>query len=709
MIRKVAIGLVVLIVLVAIGLAVWEPLRAERSAPPPAHKYDSIIARDKFGVPHIFGKTDADVAYGIAYAHSEDDFSTLQEALAMTRGRLGAMIGSEGAKVDYAAHLLGARATVARDYAKQPADVRALLDGYASGMNAYARRHPGEVRLSKLFPVNGADVATGFVVRSPFFYGLDQVLGALVGDTPLPPDSAGAIDAADPKALPPAREGNQNGSNAFVVAPSRSADGHTRLVSNSHQPWSGPVAWYELVVHSGAGWNFAGATFPGVPYPVLGHNETLGWTNTVDRPDLVDVYKLRLNNASDAYRFDGRWRRLEKARVWLPVKVFGPFVLPVPKMVYRAIQGPVIRNASGAYAIHYAGADQLRMVEQYYRITRARNWGEWQRAMAIQGIPATNFLYADATGRIAYIYNAMFLKRKPGFDYAHVLAGDTSANYAPGTVPYAAYPKNVNPGSGFLINANNSPYQAAGAGYEIPPQPPLLGVETDTTNRATRALELVGADASISAADLDRIKYDTAVSRKSWAGKWFADLAVVDAKGDGRIADTQKLLARWDRNYDGRGPADALAAILLRAGNKWHYRRLPEADPRAALGDAAAYLTKHFGRIDVPLGTVLRLRHGKVDLPLDGGPDVLRAMALWDEADDGRLVAKHGDSFLMFMDWDRAGRVTSRSIQPFGAATTRVASPHYADQAALFATHRTKPVWFRPAVLRGHVERVERP
>ncbi len=709
MFRKFAIGLGVLVILVAIALAIWEPLLAERAAPPPEHRYDSVIARDRFGVPHIFGKTDADVAYGIAYAHSEDDFSTLQEALAMTRGRLGAMIGSDGAKVDYAAHLLGARATVARGYAAQPADVRALLDGYASGMNAYARRHPEEVRLSRLFPVNGADVATGFVVRSPFFYGLDQVLGALVGDTPLPPDNAGAIDAADPKALPPAGDGNQNGSNAFVVAPKRSADGHTRLVSNSHQPWTGPVAWYELVVHSGQGWNFAGATFPGVPYPVLGHNQTLGWTNTVDRPDLVDVYKLTLNNAADAYRFDGRWRRLEKRRVWLPVKLFGPFVLPVPKMVYRAVQGPVIRNASGAYAIHYAGADQLRMVEQYYRLTRARDWAEWQKAMAIQGIPATNFLYADATGRIAYIYNAMFLKRKPGFDYAHVLAGDTSADYEDGTVPYSAYPKNVNPGSGFLINANNSPYQAAGAGYEIPPQPALLGVETDTTNRATRALELMGADARISAADLERIKYDSAVSRKSWAGKWFADLAAVDAKGDAGIAATQALLAKWDWNYDGRGPADALAAILLRAGNKWHYRRLPEADPRAALGDAAGYLTKHFGRIDVPLGTVLRLRHGKVDLPLDGGPDVLRAMALWDEADDGRLIAKHGDSFLMFMDWDKAGRVTSRSIQPFGAATTRPASPHYSDQAALFATHRTKPVWFRPADLRGHVERVERP
>ena len=698
-------------VIVTIGLAFWEPFIAVSAEAPLAHRYDVRIARDRWGVPHIFGKTDPDVSYGIAYAHAEDDFSTLQEVLALTRGRAGAMLGADGAKLDFALAFVDARATVDRDYMKQPADVRALLDGYASGLNLYASRHPGEVRLSRLFPVNGRDIATGFVLRSPFFFGLDATLGALVGDKPLPPERAPPEAASAPEPTTSTESGERpNGSNAFLVAPKRSADGATRMVSNSHQPWSGQASWYELSVHSETGWHFSGATFPGAPYPLLGHNETLGWTNTVNRPDLIDVYKLTLNDAGNAYRFDGQWRPLERKTVWLGVKLWGPFVLPVPKTVYRAVQGPVIENKSGAYAVRYAGADQLRMVEEYYRLTRAKTFAEWQQALAMQGIPATNFLYADAAGNIAYFYNASFLNRKPGFDYSKLLPGDTARDYKPGTIPWGDVPRNVNPASGFLVNANSSPFLSAGPDSELNPAnySSLLGVETDTTNRDNRAIDLMLANTAISAVDLQRIKFDTGVAKRGWTAKWFSDLLSVDPKDDRTLTAALAVLRQWDWNADGKGPADALAVILMRAGQKWHYQRLPEPNPRTELLAAASYLQQHFGRIDIPLGSILRLRRGNVDLPMDGGPEILRAASTWDDAPDGRLIVNHGDSFVMFVAWN-GGRVSSQSIQPYGAATTRPASPHYADQAALFVQHRLKPVWFWPSELSGNIERMYRP
>lgn len=707
-------GLLIALVFVAVAGLVWEPLSARVVAAPPARAYDGRIVRDDFGVPHLFGPTDPDVVHALAYAHAEDDFGTLQEVMAMTRGRVGAITGQDGAKIDYVGHLFDVRGTVDAQFASVPADVRALLDAYAAGLNRYAARHPGEVKLARLFPVDARDIAAGFVLRSPFFFGIDDTLGALAGDKPLPPESAGTMArrtaGVAPSFSPLGNSEGMNGSNAFAIAPKRSADGRTRLLSNSHQQWNGNVAWYEVALHSGSGWEFAGATFPGGFVPFLGHNRQLGWTNTVNRPDLVDVYKLTLSDDGKQYRFDGQWRTLESRRVWLRVKL-GPFTIPVPRTVHRSVHGPVIVNESGAYAMHFAGMGTMGMLEQYYRITKARDWGEWSGAMAKLQIPGTNFVYADRSGRVALIYNAMFPVRKPGFDYRRLLAGDTSRNLGEGTVPWAAIPKVIDPASGFIQNANNTPFLTAGLGSELSEAAvdPLLGVERDVTNRGRRATALLAADTSISEADLLRIKYDTTYARDGYAGRWLAEIAKLDTRDDAGLAAGQRLLATWDWTLDGRGRADALALLMMRPANRWNYKRLALPDVRAELTTATQHLTKHFGRLDPPLSAVLRIRRGSVDLPMNGGSDVLRAAALWDFDADGRARVRHGDSFIMLVDWDRAGRVTSRSIQPFGAATTRPQSQHFTDQAPLFAAKRLKPVHFERADLLRHAVRAYRP
>jgi acyl-homoserine-lactone acylase len=696
---------IIAFIFIALGAAsmLWEPMATEQPGGPPSRAYDARIVRDEFGVPHIFGKTDADTAYGLAYAHSEDDFSTIQEVIAMTRARTGAMIGRDGAKVDYVAHLLGVRATAARDYPTIPADVRAMLDAYAAGLNRFAARYPNEVRLRKLFPVNGEDVLTGFILRAPFFYGLDSVIGALDGNKPLPIETAAAM-------TPAGREPEINGSNAFAVAPKRMADGRTWLVSNSHQPYEGSVAWYEAAVHSGEGLDMAGALFPGSPFILLGHNRNLGWTNTVNQPDLIDVYKLTLSADESKYKFDGKWLPLEAQRVWLAVR-FGPFTLPIPKTVYRVVHGPVIRNKSGAYAIRYAGIDNAKAVEQYYRNTKAQNWDQWSRSMSIGGIPATNFIYADRTGRIAYVYNALFPPRKSGFDYTKVLTGDTSANLWSGSLGFDRMPKVVDPASGFVTNENNSPFIAAGSGSELDPKDfsPLLGIERRVTNRTVRAIEMLSADTSITPEELLAIKFDTAYSRSGYAGPWMAKIATANLNDDPALVKAQALLATWDWSSDGKGGADALAELVLRDANGTNYRGEPLPDVRDSLHKAVDHLTKYFGRIDPPLFAIQRLRRGNVDLPTDGGTDALRATTRWDKASDGRGRIKHGDSFIMLVNWDKAGRVTSRSIMPYGAATTRPESPHYTDQMALFVKHQFKPVHFDRADLAAHAVRAYRP
>ena len=699
----------------AVALASWEPFLAEQpGAPPPPRSYRAEITRDAFGVPRIHGATDPDVAFGVAWAHAEDDFATLQEVIAMTRGRYGAIAGAEGAGVDFAYHFLGARATAHAHYGSLPADVRAVLEGYASGLNRYAAQHQQELALVRLFPVNGEDIAAGFALRQPFFFGLDRVLqplaagapfrrehGPVLNGMPRPAPAEGGGDQlspARPMPLPIGQAAENAGSNAFAIAPARSGDGVTRLLSNSHQPWRGGVAWYELVIDSDAGWHFAGATFPGSPYPLMGHNEHLGWTNTVNRPDLIDVYQLETDAAAQNYKLDGKWLPLEKKRVWLPVR-FGPFVLPVPRDIWRSVHGPAVVNPRGAFAVRYAGIDSIASLEQYYRITKAANFAQWQQAMAQQGIPATNFIYADKTGNIAYYYNARIPDRKAGPDWRGVLPGNRSDLIWQRPIAWSAYPARVNPPSGYVYNSNNTPLLAAGPGSEIDPAtvPAIWGVETDLTNRTRRAARLLAQPGPIGRERLLTIKFDTGYERAGYVAFMLDGIAKLDLKGDPALLKAQQLLASWDLTADGKGAADALAVMVLEQAMKDSYGLKALPGPRHELAKAAAHLTRHFGRIDPPLGEVLRIRQGKVDLPMLGGGDTLRAATDWDAHPDGRLSIKHGDSFIMLVEWGPDGAVRSQSIQPYGAATTRPDSPHYADQSALFAARRFKPVHFTRA------------
>ena len=698
---KALLGLLAVLAVVAVGLASWDNMGAEAGftqagAADPVRRHDVRIVRDTYGVPHIFGKTDADVGYGLAIAHAEDDFPTIEEIIGAVRGRSGAISGQNGARIDFATAFLGANESAAAGYGKLSAKTRALVEAYAQGLNHYAERHPAEVRLRGLFPVNGRDIVAGFMLRSPFFFGLDKPLGALI-DGKLPPRDAGPPD--------------ERGSNAFAVAGKRSADGVTRLVINSHQPWTGGVSWWEVVVHSEEGWDFAGALFPGAPYPLLGHNRTLGWTNTVNRPDLIDTYKLVMNAAGDRYRFDGKWLPLVKSRVWLRVK-FGPFTLPVPRTLYRSVHGPVIVNDLGAFALRYAGFGDVRQVEQYYRLNKARDFAEWQQVMAMQAIAGTNFVYADASGHIGMFYNARFPDRAKGHDWKGVLPGDTSATLWTAYLPWRAIPMVVDPPAGWVANSNNHPFLSTAPADEQQRGAfaSEMGIETFVTNRALRYQALFAGlgDKPITRADLLRIKFDKSYDKAGWTGGWYREVMALDTAGSADLTAAQRLIGTWDWTLDCRGAADTLVTLAFAQAARFAYLDTPRPDTRAALREAVDTLQRHYGRLDVPLGDFQRLRHGKVDLPVCGGPETLRAI-IGTLAPDGRRVGNNGDGFIMLIEWAPDGGVTSRSIHQFGAATLRPLSPHYSDQSAMFARQQWKPVWFDAGALQGHVEGETRP
>ncbi len=656
-----------------------------------AAQYHARIQRDRFGVPHISGPTDPDVAFGFGFAQSEDDFATLQQAALTARGELASVEGPKGAVTDYLVRLLKVHDTVARQYETVlPAETRAVLEAYADGINYYAALHPDKVT-GILLPLTGQDVAEGFVFRTPFFYGLDHVIGRILAPT------AKANQVAMTGALP-------IGSNGIAVAASKSADGATRLLVNSHQPYTGPVAWYEAVLDSGQGWHVAGGFFPGAPFMLHGHNAHLGWANTVNAPNLSTVYRLEINPANaDQYRLDGQWKTFEKGDAAIRVKLWGPLSWTVHRPLLWSEHGPVFRTDHGVFAVRYAGMGEARQPLQYQRLDKAANREEWLAAMRLQALPSINYIYADQQGNIGYVYNGQFPARAEGRDWKEIQPGDRSDLIWHGYLPFDRVPQIWNPRSGYVFNSNNTPFEATGAEDALKPADfsPTMGIQTDMTNRAYRAQETFGADPAITAEAFRAYKFDIAYSARSDIAREIAEVVKVDPGADKDLAAAQALLKGWDRRADVASRAAALAVLM--GTEAAHSDSHPDVPPIDALHHAITTLKTHFGRIDPAWGQVNRIRRGSVDLPIDGGPDTYRAVYGAPQP-DGTLTAQAGDTFIMFVAWDKTGALSSQSIHQFGSATLDPRSPHYADQTPLFVAMKTKPVLFTAAELAGNVE-----
>jgi acyl-homoserine-lactone acylase len=696
--KKILTGFVIILALAAayIFYPVHEDLTylKERAA-----NYDVKILRDTYGVPHIFGHTDPDAAYGLAYAHGEDDFLTIQQVLLAARGDLATVYGPDSAPADYLVAFLRIWDVVDAEYEKLSPETRAICEAYADGLNVYAAHHPDEA-LPGLFPVNGKDIVAASVEKSPLFFGLDETIAHLFSENPEP--------------VPTPTEVRYN-SNEFAIGPSRTSDGGTYLDVNSHQPYVGPVTWYEAHVHSDEGWDMVGGTFPASPVIIHGHNRNLGWAFSVNHPDLVDVYRLTVNPENpNQYLFDGEWRDLEVRAARLEIKLVGNLKITVRREALWSVYGPAVRTENQTYALRYGDIGTADIWEQLYRMNKATDFKEWQDAMRLLQLPMFNAAYADKEGNIYYLYNGAIPIRDPNYDWTGYLPGDTSKTLWTEYLPFDDLPQVLNPPSGFVQNANGTPFRTTlGAGNPDPSHySPTLGIDTDISSRSLRMLELFGSDDSITPEEFVQYKFDMSYSKDSVVAQ-FVQMISEAKMPTPDTARAQEIIRKWNLRTDPDNVGAAIMVYTLNAlDDKYpdsiHLDRLGQAKVSEAMlmdafTQAVDTLMTHFGRVDMPWGDVNRLMRGDVDLPIGGGPDILHATygAL---QEDGRLKITDGDSYVLLVIWDKDGNVSSMSVHQFGAATIREDSPHYADQAPLMANRQLKPVWFDEADIRQHLE-----
>jgi len=661
-----------------------------------AAKYDATVVRDRFGVPHIFGRRDADAAFGLAYAHAQDDFATVQRALLAARGRLAMVDGARASENDYFVQLLGIWDAIGAHYQTDlSADTRALLDGYAAGLNLYAAQHRGDV-LAGFAPAKGQDVVALFMLRLPFFYGLDNQLRSLIAGR------AGKVagDLSPSRAL------------AVAVAPIRSADGATRLLINPQGAFGGPLSWYEARVSSGEGWDLAGGVIPGSPVMLAGAGPNGGWGISPAHPDLVDIYTLEANpNDRYFYRFDGEWRRLQTRESRVVTRLWGPIRITFRREVLRSVQGPVIRSANGLYAIHYAGLDDLTGVEAFFRLNKARDFDAFNAALATGSIPGMSFVYADRTGRIADIYAGPLPQRPTGFDWTRAVAGNTSATLWQGNLPFAAAPRTVSPPSGFVVAADATPFRATADPFNPKAEafPANAGVEAGLNNRTRRMLGLLSANRAITADQFRAYKFDACYAPDSDFSVLTKEIAQRNYAGDPLLEEAGEILRRFDLCTDKSNRGAALAVMTAVPLLQASANGLARPDTVAALRASANRLLAKFARLDPTWGEVNRLRRGGIDLPLSGGPDALRDIETPRRPQgDGSLTAQAGDSLTLISTWTRDGRWQVDSVVPFGSSNVS-GSPHYADQAQLFADEKLKFVPLTASALMAEASAIERP
>jgi len=662
------------------------------------------IARDRWGVPHIFAPTDAGVAYGFAWATAEDDFLTMQQQLLPIKGLAGLVNGKDGAALDVAVHLIGARPIIEARYESDlSSEFRRVVEAYAAGANAYAAAHPKAVLHKRLFPIVGKDIIEAYMLGVTLMSGVDRVLrGILEGRFDRPPPS------------------DARGSNAFAVSRRKTTDGKTYLAINSHQPLEGLNSWYEAHLCSEEGWNILGATFAGGVSIFHGANEYLGWAHTVNYPDLADVYALEMHpEKAYTYRFDGQWLELQPYHFKARIRLLGLLPIGARQKFWKSRYGVTFETDKGFFALRFPANRDIRAAEQWYRMNKATDFASFRKALAMQGIGCTNIVYADRDDRIYYLGNGRFPRRDPAYDWSGVLPGDTSATlWDDRYYPIDSLVQVLDPPSGYVYNCNHTPFLSSGPTDNPDPGavPATLGyLAPDVlTNRGVRFAELMGQYGQLNYQDFKAIKYDRAYAKPLRAAPKLEALFSLDPKSYPHLAESIGLLRGWDRVADEDSEAASLFILAyyhlrstlsdprsLRQGSELTERHLVEA-----LLQARQHLETHFGRSRVPLGDLQRHVRGAVNLPYGGGPDVLAAVSAA-PLENGRLKARAGDSYIQLVRFSPEG-VEIESVNAYGASASPD-SPHYTDQMPFFSSQQLKPMTLNKSQVLREAIRVYHP
>ena len=656
------------------------------------------IVRDEYGIPHIYAQTDAEVAYGLAWANAEDDFTTIQEAYLAGNAMLSNYIGLKGAAADFITQFIGSKNLIEEKIGTISEDYMAVVEGYSQGLNAYASNNPDKVLYKKLFPITPKKMLMysqlQLFISNEGAYWAGRILNNDTQDDFL--------------------DQNLTGSNVIAMNSSKTVSGETFLAINTHQPLEGPTSWYEVHLNSQEGTNIIGTMYPGTPNVVIGVNEYLGWSHTVNYPDKTDVFKLRMKNKRK-YIVDEEEYELEKLKAKITIKVLG-IPIKINRKYYKSIYGPTLKNKSGYYSIRTPTLFNVKALEQWWRMGKSKNFTEFYNNLKMKELPGFNIGYADKYDTIFYMSNGIIPKRAQGYNWKGIVPGDTKKTLWTEYHNIEDLPQVIQPESGFIYNANHSPFKSTSAD-ENPNEENYnenMGYETYDNNRSTRLIELIESYDKVSYDDFKDIKYDNSFPSKFNYN--FMDISIIETlklQAENDLFELLDIIQKWDRKTDidsqGAGLYGVLYYQLVR-----NYRDEIQKNNKivskeillSALADTKAYIINNFGSTEITLGDFQKLVRGDKELPIWGLPDVITAMSSRPYK-DGKYKVTQGESYIGLVRFNKDGPILE-SIISFGNSDNPE-SDHYTDQMEKYSKFQTKKMTFDKNIIYSEAKEIYNP